>query len=37
MTSTQQSESTNRLVKRKFVDHQTALHWFARRMLDAFT
>jgi hypothetical protein len=29
VTSTQRSESVNRLVKHKFVDHQTALHRFA--------
>jgi hypothetical protein len=34
MTSTQQSESVNKLAKRNFVDHQTNLHSFARRMLD---
>nr|XP_015619204.1 protein FAR1-RELATED SEQUENCE 1 [Oryza sativa Japonica Group] len=34
MTSTQRSESFNRLVKSSFVDHQTALHRFARRILE---
>lgn len=32
MTSTQRSESMNRLVKINFVDHTTALHRFARQM-----
>ncbi|XP_015691387.1 protein FAR1-RELATED SEQUENCE 5-like [Oryza brachyantha] len=34
MTSTQHSESMNKLVKHKFVDHQTSLHRFTSRMLD---
>ncbi|KAF2926804.1 hypothetical protein DAI22_06g156200 [Oryza sativa Japonica Group] len=34
MTSTQRSESFNMLVKSSFVDHQTALHRFARRILE---
>ncbi|EAZ15602.1 hypothetical protein OsJ_31011 [Oryza sativa Japonica Group] len=37
MMSTQRSESMNKLVKHKFVDHQTALHRFARRMLEVIT
>ncbi|EEC68034.1 hypothetical protein OsI_35854 [Oryza sativa Indica Group] len=37
MTSTQRSESMNKLMKHKFVDHQTALHRFARRMLEVIT
>ncbi|EEE59494.1 hypothetical protein OsJ_11726 [Oryza sativa Japonica Group] len=37
MTSTQRSESMNKLVKHKFADHQTALHRFARRMLEVIT
>ncbi|KAM0870442.1 hypothetical protein ACQ4PT_039995 [Festuca glaucescens] len=32
MTSTQRSESTNRMVKRYHVDKSTPLHMFARRM-----
>ncbi|EEC75734.1 hypothetical protein OsI_12607 [Oryza sativa Indica Group] len=37
MTSTQRSESMNKLVKHKFADHQTALHRFAWRMLEVIT
>ncbi|XP_052137319.1 protein FAR1-RELATED SEQUENCE 5-like [Oryza glaberrima] len=37
MTSTQRSESMNKLVKHKFVDHQTTLHRFARRILEVIT
>jgi hypothetical protein len=32
MTSTQRSESTNRMVKRNHVDESTPLHSFAKRM-----
>ncbi|KAL6644101.1 hypothetical protein ACP70R_018867 [Stipagrostis hirtigluma subsp. patula] len=35
MTSTQRSESTNRVLKDGFVNHTTSLHMFAKRMLEA--
>lgn len=35
MTSTQRSESQNRVIKDGFVNENTSLHMFAKRMLDA--
>jgi hypothetical protein len=35
MTSTQRSESTNRVLKDGFVNSVTLLHQFAKKMLEA--
>jgi hypothetical protein len=35
MTSTQRSESTNRILKDGFVNHLTSLHQFTEKMLEA--
>ena len=35
MTSTQRSESQNRVLKDGYVNESTSLHMFAKRMLDS--
>jgi hypothetical protein len=35
MTSTQRSESPNRVLQKGYVNESTSLHMFARRMLDS--